>query len=301
IENSTSSSQIQKKLLNRSSFQIPEFLNQRTSKNRLVCRNDGEHLAMATMVLDVDSKSDSGFPYWNPVRRRFSPESPFFQSGNIERELLAKQIALDLSEDQKHSWSSMDEDSETIHCPIVGCRAPLSTMGFENHYISQHTAACSVCHRAYPTSRLLSMHISEAHDSFFQAKVARGYPMYECLVEGCGLKFKSYKSRQKHLVDKHKFPASYDFFKKGHHLSKKAREKIHRKKPATTQKNKEEEGSSQMEEESEEVNCLTSALSKMTTGSTPKSVSFGRGNTRGLTFVPRAVQRDIKKPDPTPP
>ncbi|CAN1137505.1 Zinc finger protein 511, partial [Linum perenne] len=177
IENSTSSSQIQKKLLNRSSFQIPEFLNQRTSKNRLVCRNDGEHLAMATMVLDVDSKSDSGFPYWNPVRRRFSPESPFFQSGNIERELLAKQIALDLSEDQKHSWSSMDEDSETIHCPIVGCRAPLSTMGFENHYISQHTAACSVCHRAYPTSRLLSMHISEAHDSFFQAKVARGYPM----------------------------------------------------------------------------------------------------------------------------
>jgi hypothetical protein len=29
----------------------------------------------------------------------------------------------------------------------------------------------------YPTSRLLSIHISEAHDSFFQAKVARGFLM----------------------------------------------------------------------------------------------------------------------------
>ncbi|CAN0924698.1 Zinc finger protein 511 [Linum grandiflorum] len=255
---------------------------------------------MAMMVVDVDPKSDSGFPYWNPVRRRFSPESPFFESGNIERELLAKQIALDLGEDQKQLLSSMDEDDEVMFCPIVGCRAPLSTMGFENHYISQHTASCSVCHRAYPTSRLLSLHISEAHDSFFQAKVARGYPMYECLVEDCGLKFKSYKDRQKHLVDKHKFPASYDFFKKGHHLSKKAREKIHRKKPPTTTHKNKEEGSSKMEAD-EDVENLTSALSKMSTGSTPKSVSFGRGNARGLAFVPRSVQRDVKKPVPTPP
>lgn len=33
-----------------------------------------------------------GFPYWKPVRRRFEPDSPFFLSSNIERELLAKQV-----------------------------------------------------------------------------------------------------------------------------------------------------------------------------------------------------------------
>lgn len=33
-----------------------------------------------------------GFPYWNPLRRRFPPDSPFFASGNVERELLAKQV-----------------------------------------------------------------------------------------------------------------------------------------------------------------------------------------------------------------
>lgn len=48
---------------------------------------------------------------------------------------------------------------------------------FENHYNARHTASCSVCSRVYPTSRLLSIHVSEVHDSFFQAKVARGYDM----------------------------------------------------------------------------------------------------------------------------
>jgi len=65
-----------------------------------------------------------------------------------------------------------------IFCPIVGCGARLTSMDdFENHYNARHTASCSVCSRIYPTSRLLSIHVSEVHDSFFQAKVARGYDM----------------------------------------------------------------------------------------------------------------------------
>lgn len=68
-------------------------------------------------------------------------------------------------------------DSE-VFCPIVGCGAHLkSLLEFEDHYNARHTASCSVCSRVYPTSRLLSIHVSEAHDSFFQAKVARGYAM----------------------------------------------------------------------------------------------------------------------------
>lgn len=65
-----------------------------------------------------------------------------------------------------------------ICCPIVGCSARLTSLqDFEDHYHARHTASCSVCSRVFPTSRLLSIHVSEAHDSFFQAKVARGYPM----------------------------------------------------------------------------------------------------------------------------
>lgn len=48
------------------------------------------------MGMAVDTVA--GFPYWNPIRRRFPPDSPFFASGNVERELLAKQVLLLASE-----------------------------------------------------------------------------------------------------------------------------------------------------------------------------------------------------------
>lgn len=44
------------------------------------------------MEMAVDAAGELGFPYWNPLRRRFPPDSLFFASGNVERELLAKQV-----------------------------------------------------------------------------------------------------------------------------------------------------------------------------------------------------------------
>ncbi|XP_010250708.1 PREDICTED: zinc finger protein 511 isoform X2 [Nelumbo nucifera] len=225
-----------------------------------------------------------GFPYWIPVCRRFSPDAPFFASSNIERELLAKQVALDLTEDEKNQILDMEyEGGWVVFCPIVGCGAQLSSLeDFEDHYHARHTASCSVCSRVYPTSRLLSIHVSEAHDSFFQAKVARGFPMYECLVEGCGMKLKSYKSRQQHLVDKHKFPTSFEFFKKAH-PSKKQRQKYQRKQAD----HKREEA---MEEE-EMITGLVSAVSKLSMDSSPSSISFGHRRSHGLKFTPRSLQK----------
>ncbi|KAG7033369.1 Zinc finger protein [Cucurbita argyrosperma subsp. argyrosperma] len=237
--------------------------------------------------MEVEAQSE--FPYWKPFQRRFDPDSPFFASGNVEREILAKQVALDLTEDEKLQLHNMVVDvGRKIFCPIVGCGAHLKSLDdFEDHYNSRHTASCSVCPRVYPTSRLLSLHVSEAHDSFFQAKVARGYDMYECLVEGCGLKFKSYKSRQQHLVDKHKFSASFEFCKKAP-PSKKQRQKLYRKQVLQPR-----EETSKMEVENETMDGLILGVSKLSTSdSTPSSVSFGRRHTRGLTFVPRAVQRE---------
>ncbi|GKV50251.1 hypothetical protein SLEP1_g56963 [Rubroshorea leprosula] len=129
------------------------------------------------MAMVLDSETDLSFPYWTSIRRRFGPDSSFFATGNLERELLAKQVALDLTEDEKHQLLKMvDQDTREVFCPIVGCGARLTSLeDFENHYNAHHTASCSVCSRVYPTSRLLSIHVSEAHDSFFQAKVARGY------------------------------------------------------------------------------------------------------------------------------
>lgn len=87
--------------------------------------------------------------------------------------------------------------SRRISCPIVGCPERLKSLdNFEDHYKARHTAACSVCSRVYPTSRLLSIHISEAHDSFFQAKVARGYDMVT-LLSPCAIINSVLKQRSK--------------------------------------------------------------------------------------------------------
>ncbi|KAL1206043.1 hypothetical protein V5N11_018113 [Cardamine amara subsp. amara] len=245
------------------------------------------------MGMAIDTASELGFPFWNPIRRKFSPDSPFFASGNVERELLAKQVALDLTEDEiNHVHKYVETESRRISCPIAGCPERLKSLDhFEDHYKARHTAACSVCSRVYPTSRLLSIHISEAHDSFFQAKVARGYDMYECLVEGCGLKFKNYKARHRHLLDKHKFPTTFEFFKKTQ-LSKKRREKLQRQR--VKHEEEKEDSSDAMEvEDKTSLGGLVSALSTLTTSdSTPSNVSFGRRHGRGLTFVPRSVHRE---------
>lgn len=117
---------------------------------------------------------------------------------------------------------------------------------------------------------------------------------YECLVEGCGLKFKNYKARHRHLVDKHKFPTTFEFFKKTQ-LSKKRREKLQRQRVSKLEHEEDKKDSSDaMEvEDKSSVDGLVSALSTLTTSdSTPSNVSFGRRHGRGLTFVPRSVHSE---------
>jgi len=168
--------------------------------------------------------------------------------------------------------------------------------------------------------------VSEAHDSYFQAKVARGFPMYECLVEGCGVKLKSYKSRRQHLIDKHQFPKSFEFFKKAR-PSQRQRQKSQRRQTAhkgeetrdnsmnvdgkgTRQTNwryrpkqhdhkelKENECQHKEAKENEmeveqKIDELTSAVSKLSTAdSTPADITFGHRRSRGLTFVPRSIRQ----------
>ncbi|KAL5204273.1 hypothetical protein ABZP36_009144 [Zizania latifolia] len=271
----------------------------------------------------------AGLGFWAAARRRLAPDDPFFAAGDMERELLAKHVALDLSEDERYQLEKMDVASaNTLFCPISGCGAHLDGLdNFEDHYSTRHTASCSVCWRVYPTSRLLSIHISEAHDSFFQAKVAHGFPMYECLVEGCGVKLKSYKSRQQHLVDKHQFPKSFEFFKKARpsqhqrhknqqrqtvykgeetretlmdvdgknsrHMNWRYRPKQHDRNELKENENNCKEPKHNEMEVDKQVDDLTSAVSKLSTAdSTPSSISFGHRRSRGLTFVPRSIRQN---------
>lgn len=245
------------------------------------------------------------FPFWIAFKRKHSPDSVFFNLGNVEREMLAKQVILEISEEEKLQITRLEEQQswETV-CPVVGCKAKLNGLqDLEDHYFTRHTAICCVCSHVFPTTRLLDLHVSEAHDSFFQAKAARGYPMYKCLVEGCDALFLNDASRHQHLVDKHKFPLRFHFHKKKH-LSQKQRQRAHARqlskqtedeqprKEVARKKGLKEGNSCQGGPDSSslqmEVDDLTSAVSRLrTTEQMPSNISFGRRHNRAFAFMSR--------------
>ena len=53
---------------------------------------------------------------------------------------------------------------------------------YEEHYAAAHVNVCSVCHRKMPTCRLLSLHVQEAHDSFFAVHVSASTQLLPCLA-----------------------------------------------------------------------------------------------------------------------
>lgn len=113
------------------------------------------------------------------------------------------------------------------------------------------------------------------------------------------MKLKTYQSRQQHLIDKHKFPKSFEFLKKKH-LSKQQRQRQHRRaanneSDATSDYAKSEPAEVDMEMEGN-IAELASAVSRLSTAdaSSPSNVSFGRRHSRGLAFVPRTIQQKTK-------
>ncbi|KAL4425996.1 hypothetical protein ABPG75_010012 [Micractinium tetrahymenae] len=135
------------------------------------------------------------FPVFVGHRRRLAPDDELFEAGNIEREQLARQAAVSAARDERLQLS---KEAELAGSADLAGR--LAT-----------TFECAQCHASLPTARLLELHVSELHDSFFAAQVARRMPVYLCLVEGCPRKFCTVEERKQHLADHHKFPRNFHF------------------------------------------------------------------------------------------
>ncbi|RKO87710.1 hypothetical protein BDK51DRAFT_20726, partial [Blyttiomyces helicus] len=83
---------------------------------------------------------------------------------------------------------------------------------YEAHYAEMHQNVCATCRRVLPTSRLLDLHLSECHDSFFSVLADRqNMVCYECFVETCSKKCATPRKRNRHLIHRHKFPSDFDF------------------------------------------------------------------------------------------
>ncbi|KAJ8361624.1 hypothetical protein SKAU_G00181490 [Synaphobranchus kaupii] len=164
------------------------------------------HLEKLASVCEDDGTEEIRSPFtFTPQHIRLNKDHEVFEDGDIHRHLYLQDVA-----------TTTDEVSEAptvsvFRCHIAGCSQLFDTLeGYEHHYSSLHRHVCSSCKRSFPSDRLLDIHILEWHDSYFQI-MAEKQNMYQCLVEGCDLKFKTSKERRNHLIKTHRYPPDFRF------------------------------------------------------------------------------------------
>ncbi|OOQ89801.1 C2H2 type zinc finger domain protein [Penicillium brasilianum] len=107
------------------------------------------------------------------------------------------------------------ELTEVMHCTLPPHRETVSFASYEDyevHYQQAHVNRCSECSKNFPTAHFLNLHIAENHDSLVVAMRERGEKTYGCFVEDCERKCSTPRSRRLHLIDKHMFPRTYNFY-----------------------------------------------------------------------------------------
>ncbi|KAI5625047.1 zinc finger protein 511 [Silurus asotus] len=155
---------------------------------------------------DGPEKNSSPFTF-TPQRFRLDKDDEFFADGDVHRHLYLQDLVT------PHTEGPPALNISEFQCHVAGCKQLFDTLEtYEHHYNSLHRHVCSSCKRSFPSNRLLDIHILEWHDSLFQVMAEREC-MYQCLVEGCGLKFRTSKERKEHLITTHSYPADFRFDK----------------------------------------------------------------------------------------
>uniref|UniRef100_W5ULN0 Zinc finger protein 511 n=1 Tax=Ictalurus punctatus TaxID=7998 RepID=W5ULN0_ICTPU len=153
-----------------------------------------------------DGLEENSSPFnFTPRTIRLDKDEEFFVDGDVHRHLYLQDLVTPLTEE------SPSLNISEFQCHIAGCKQLFDTLeGYEHHYNSLHRHVCSSCKRSFPSNRLLDIHILEWHDSLFKVMADREC-MYQCLVEGCGLKFQTSKKRKEHLITTHSYPSDFRF------------------------------------------------------------------------------------------
>ncbi|RAL10047.1 C2H2 type zinc finger domain protein [Aspergillus homomorphus CBS 101889] len=105
--------------------------------------------------------------------------------------------------------------AEVMHCSLPPHRDTIAFVSYEDyevHYRQAHVNRCSQCGKNFPTDRFLTLHIEENHDAIVATRRERGEKTYGCFIEDCERKCSTPQKRRMHLIDKHMFPKTYNFY-----------------------------------------------------------------------------------------
>ncbi|PYI22209.1 hypothetical protein BO99DRAFT_34516 [Aspergillus violaceofuscus CBS 115571] len=105
--------------------------------------------------------------------------------------------------------------AEVMHCSLPPHRETIAFASYDDyevHYRQSHVNRCSQCGKNFPTDRFLTLHIEENHDAIVATRRERGEKTYGCFIEDCERKCSTPQKRRMHLIDKHMFPKTYNFY-----------------------------------------------------------------------------------------
>ncbi|KAK9765323.1 hypothetical protein K7432_006435 [Basidiobolus ranarum] len=227
-----------------------------------------------------------------PKRRKLAPEDNFFVEGNLEARgyWLTKHARIPDNEVQRTVAQLSKEASLTLACHTSPCTGRIiypNNAAYEAHYEATHKHVCHDCSKTFPSSRWLELHIEERHDSIFKIRLERGEKLYRCFVMGCERKFSEPRKRKLHLIEKHKYPKSFNFRIVQTGLAKrwKSSKSTKQTDPMDIVRNSEKspiKHDTRIDDSDEmDVVELTSSMNKLRI---PKNISFGRGARTGGWF-----------------
>ncbi|KAL4883294.1 hypothetical protein BJY04DRAFT_185286 [Aspergillus karnatakaensis] len=153
------------------------------------------------------------------AKRSRSPGSPFLDASTESRSRSSSPDSLSSASVPAKillpSDISRPPIEEVMRCSLPPHRGALSFASYEDyevHYQQAHVNRCTECGRNFPTELLLNLHIEENHDPLAAARRERGEKTYGCFVENCERKCSTPQKRRMHLIDKHMFPKTYNFY-----------------------------------------------------------------------------------------
>ncbi|XP_028651431.1 zinc finger protein 511 [Erpetoichthys calabaricus] len=251
----------------------------------------GKHEGICFGEEGAEDSDASPFPFV-PQTFRLSKEDELFEDGDIQRHLYLQDAEADYASDVDRPKIS------EFKCHIAGCCQLFDSLEeYEHHYNSLHRNVCSHCKRSFPSAHLLDIHLSEWHDSLFQI-LSEKQLMYQCLVEGCAVKFKTYNDRKDHLIKVHSYPADFRFGKPNKSKSKnRGKTPVQREAPMELSEPDQAQTSElmilePMETSTHETNIITSTTEKRTlqmeqnkphySYKVPTTICFGKGSVRGF-------------------
>jgi hypothetical protein len=133
------------------------------------------------------------------IRRRYAEDDSFFNDGDMAR--YSKFEAYDESLHVEQRNEEIHESS-SIECTYRGCNKTFKSLSdLQKHYYI-HSLQCLSCGKIMPNSRLLEIHVTEEHSSYFKAK-AEKVASYICIIDGCGQFFWTQMERNEHLSSDH--------------------------------------------------------------------------------------------------